>query len=104
MQYQKKDINEIIKDAFELEHQGQFKSAIELLYQGLNIEVDNVEILSQIADLYRKLKNYDIANEYALKALRQNKIADFATDVLFKIYVETNNLQEELIMIITIKI
>ena len=88
---QDKNIREIIKNAFELEKNGQYKSAIELLYQGLNIEPDNVELLAQISSLYLKLKNYEIAQEYALKALDKTSDSSFAKQTLINIYLATNS-------------
>lgn len=91
---QNEKITQIVKDAFELEKNEQYKSAIELLYQGLNIEPDNNTILGQIAFLYFKLKNYDIAKEYAQKALLNDNNLNFAKDVLIKIYIETQDIEE----------
>lgn len=85
---QNEEIISIVKNAFELEKNGQFKNAIEVLYQGLNIEPDNVELLAQIAYLYFKLKNYEIAEEYAQKALERDFSSDYAKNVLIEIYTE----------------
>ena len=91
---QSEEIISIVKDAFELEKNGQFKNAIEILYQGLNIEPDNVELLAQIAFLYFKLKNYEIAEEYAQKALERDFSSNYAKNVLLKIYTETQNTEK----------
>lgn len=88
---QNEEIISIVKNAFELEKNGQFKNAIEVLYQGLNIEPDNVELLAQIAFMYYKLKNYEIAEEYAQKALERDFSSDYAKNVLIKIYTEIKN-------------
>ena len=41
-----------ITQSFDLKRQGYYKQAIEMLYKALAIEGNNVEILSQLADLY----------------------------------------------------
>ena len=43
------EIIDLIKQAFELEANKQYKKAIEMLYKGLAIEQDNVDLLLQIA-------------------------------------------------------
>lgn len=63
---------EYIKQAFELKESKNYKPAIEMLYKALEIENDNVEILSQIAELYFLLNNYSRALQYLEKALQIN--------------------------------
>ena len=50
-----------IKKSFELKNSKLYKEAIEMLYKALECEEgsENCEIISQIADLYVLLKNYD---------------------------------------------
>lgn len=63
---------EYIKQAFELKESKNYKPAIEMLYKALEIENDNVEILSQIAELYFLLNNYSRALQYLEKTLQIN--------------------------------
>ncbi len=58
-----------IKKAFELKESQLYKPAIEMLYKALEIENDNVEILSQIGELYFLLNNYSRALQYLEKVL-----------------------------------
>ncbi len=59
-----------IKQAFELKSSGMYKQAIEMLYKALETETDNIEILSQIGELYFLLNNYTRANQYFEKVLQ----------------------------------
>ena len=63
---------EYIKQAFELKESQLYKPAIEMLYKALEIENDNVEILSQIGELYFLLNNYSRALQYLEKVLQIN--------------------------------
>ncbi len=63
---------EFIKQAFELKESKNYKPAIEMLYKALEIENDNIEILSQIAELYFLLNNYSRASQYLEKSLQIN--------------------------------
>lgn len=58
-----------IKQSFELKNQGFYKPAIEMLYKALSIDGDNIEILLQLAYLYRLLENYQRAIYYIEKVL-----------------------------------
>lgn len=61
-----------LKQAFQLQEEKHYKQAIEALYKALCIESDNVEILSQIAQLYYLMNNFERALEYAEKILDIN--------------------------------
>ena len=55
---------EYIKKSFELKHQKKYKEAIETLYKALeyqNDQDDNIEIVSQLGDLYILIESYDSA-------------------------------------------
>ena len=65
----KKNVVKYIQESFELKNQGFYKPAIEMLYKALTIESDNVEILSQLANLYFLLKNNKRAMHYVEKVL-----------------------------------
>ena len=58
-----------IKQSFELKSQGYYKPAIEMLYKALSIDGDNVEILAQLAYLYKLLDNPQRAIYYIGKVL-----------------------------------
>ena len=53
---------EFIKESFKLKEQGFYKPAIEMLYKALTIENNNIEILSELAELYYLLGIYYILN------------------------------------------
>ena len=59
-----------IKQAFELKESKNYKHAIEMLYKVLEIENDNLEILSQIGELYFLMNNYTRAVQYFEKVLQ----------------------------------
>ena len=59
-----------IKQAFELKESKNYKYAIEMLYKALELENDNIEILSQIGELYFLLNNYSRAVQYLEKVLQ----------------------------------
>jgi len=61
-----------LKQAFQLQEEKHYKQAIEALYKALCIETDNIEILSQIAQLYYLMNNFERALEYAEKILEIN--------------------------------
>lgn len=61
-----------LKQAFQFQEEKHYKQAIEALYKALCIEGDNIEILSQIAQLYYLMNNFDRAIEYAEKILEIN--------------------------------
>lgn len=67
------EILSYITQSFDLKRQGYYKQAIEMLYKALAIEGNNVEILSQLADLYFLLGNDERARQYAEKALEINE-------------------------------
>ena len=61
-----------LKQAFQLQEEKHYKQAIEALYKALCIESDNIEILSQIAQLYYLMNNFERALEHAEKILEIN--------------------------------
>ena len=65
-------IIDYIKQAFELKESKNYKPAIEMLYKALELENDNVSILSQIGELYFLMNNYGRAEQYFEKALQIN--------------------------------
>ncbi|MBR1943550.1 tetratricopeptide repeat protein [bacterium] len=71
------DNNEVlnyITKSFDLKRQGFYKPAIEMLYKALTIENNNVEILSQLAELYYLLENNQRAINYIEKTLEINPL------------------------------
>ncbi len=63
---------EYIKKAFDLKSQKCYKQAIEMLYKALEQEIDNIEILFQLGELYFLLNNFQRANHYLEKVLQKN--------------------------------
>lgn len=61
-----------LKQAFQFQEEKHYKQAIEALYKALCIESDNIEILSQISQLYYLMNNFERALEYAEKILEIN--------------------------------
>ena len=56
-------------EAFEFKRKGYYKQAIEIYYKLLSSLGDDVEILSELADLYYLLKNNERAMHYVNKSL-----------------------------------
>ena len=77
-----------IKKSFELKNSKLYKEAIEMLYKALECEEgrENAEIISQIADLYVLLKNYDRALEEYEKVLDIDKNHTHSLSEMSKIY------------------
>ena len=69
---EKTECIDYIKQAFELKESKNYKYAIEMLYKALELENDNLEILSQIGELYFLLNNYSRAVQYLEKVLQIN--------------------------------
>ncbi|MBR2525792.1 tetratricopeptide repeat protein [bacterium] len=69
-----KEVLSYITQSFDLKRQGFYKPAIEMLYKALTIENNNVEILSQLAELYYLLENYQRAINYIEKTLELNPL------------------------------
>lgn len=66
------EVLDYIKKSFELKNQGFYKPAIEMLYKALSLDSDNLEILVQLAHLYKLLGNFQRAVYYIEKALDIN--------------------------------
>ena len=88
-----------IKKSFELKNQGYFKPAIEMLYKALAIESDNLEILAQLAHLYKNLENHQRAIYYIEKVLELDKNHMDALILLKNIYLLQEQNQEANIII-----
>ncbi|MFA7658265.1 MAG: tetratricopeptide repeat protein [Candidatus Gastranaerophilaceae bacterium] len=86
-------ILDYIKKSFELKNQGYYKPAIEMLYKALAIDGDNMEILAQLAHLYKLLDNFQRAIYYIEKVLDiDNKHSDCLV-LLEEIYLLQGDLQ-----------
>ena len=90
------EVIEYITKSFDLKRQGYYKPAIEMLYKALNIENNNVEILSQLAELYYLLGNYQRAKNYIEKTLELNNNHFYCLDLMRKILVSEKNYNEAL--------
>ena len=77
-----------IKKSFELKNSKLYKEAIEMLYKALECKngEKNAEIISQIADLYTLLKNYERALEEYEKVLDIDENHTHSLDKISQIY------------------
>lgn len=89
---QDREVLDYIKQAFDLKAQGCYKQAIEMLYKTLEVEVDNIEILYQLGDLYFQLHNYPRAEKYFEKVLLKNPSHIDSYKLLMEIYLREDNL------------
>ena len=90
---------ELIKKSFELRAQKKYKEAIEMLYKVLEFENnldDNIEILSQLGELYILIESYDRALDQFLKALSIQPNHEYSAQKCFDIYLKTNQLNKAL--------
>lgn len=83
-----------ITQSFELKRQGYYKQAIELLYKALSIENNNVEILSQLGELYFLLENYERALQYIEKTLAIQSNHFECLKVLRQIYLKQQDYEK----------
>jgi tetratricopeptide (TPR) repeat protein len=81
-----------IKKSFELKNQGFYKPAIEMLYKALSIDENNLQILIQLAYIYKLLENFQRAVDYAEKVLYINPKHFEALSLLAEIYLLKNDL------------
>ncbi len=88
------EVLEYIKKSFELKNQGFYKPAIEMLYKALTIENNNVEIHSQLAELYYLLENYERATNYIEKTLELQPLHVDCLKLKEKIYISQENYVE----------
>ncbi|MBE7706536.1 MAG: tetratricopeptide repeat protein [Cyanobacteria bacterium SIG30] len=90
---------DFIKKSFELRNLKLYKEAIEMLYKALNcddISPKDVEITSQIGDLYFLLKNYDRAIEQYEKVLESDRLHKHTLFQMCKIYFMQKKYKEAL--------
>lgn len=90
------EILDYIKQAFELKSQQRYKQAIEMLYKALEIESENIEILSQLGELYFLLKNYSRAVHYLEKVITKTPSHIETLKILEKIFINTNEPEKAL--------
>lgn len=81
-----KEVLDYITKSFDLKRQGFYKPAIEMLYKALTIENNNIEILSQLAELYYLLENHQRAINYIEKTLEINPYHTDCLKLLKTIY------------------
>ena len=86
-----KEVLEYITKSFDLKRQGFYKPAIEMLYKALTIENNNIEILSQLAELYYLLENNQRAINYIEKTLELNPLHIDCLKLMKKIYMNDGN-------------
>ena len=73
-------------EAFELKRKGCYKQAIEVYYKQMSEVGENIEILSELADLYYLLENFERAKHYISKALDIDPKHVSSLRVMIKIY------------------
>lgn len=83
-----------IIEAFELKQKGYYKQAIEAYYKLLSIESNNIEILTELADLYYLLENFERAVHYTEKVLEQNSEHIGCLTILKNIFLKTGELNK----------
>ena len=87
-------MKQVMIEAFELKQKGYYKQAIEIFYKLLAKENDNIEILSELGELYLLLKNYDRAINYTNKALEINNSHIHSLSTACKIYIEKKEYEQ----------
>lgn len=90
---------ELIKKSYNLKREKKYKEAIEMLYKVLEFDneaQDNIEILSQLGDLYILIEGYDRALEKFQKILSISPQHEHALQKCFEIYFDTNQLNKAL--------
>ena len=81
-------MKQLMIEAFDLKQKGYYKQAIEIFYKLLAKENENIEILSELGELYLLLKNYDRSLHYIDKALEIDSNHINSLKVLRRIYTE----------------
>lgn len=89
-------ILDYIKKSFELKNKGYYKPAIEMLYKALSLDEDNIEILAQLAHLYKLLDNCDRAIYYVEKVLELNSKHLDCLSLLMQIMLEKEDYKSAL--------
>ncbi len=92
-----KEVLEYVKESFDLKDKGFYKPAIEKLYKALSIECENVEILSQLAELYYLLKNNKRAISYIEKTLEVDEKNINCLNLMKLIYLNEGNYAQALV-------
>ncbi len=87
-------MKKLMIEAFELKRKGYYKQAIEVYYKLLSKVGDDIEILSELADLYYLLKNNERAMHYAMKALEINREHVSSLKVVLEVNLSENKIKE----------
>lgn len=86
-------MKEYMIEAFQLKQKGYYKQAIEIYYKLLSNVDDNIEILTELADLYYLLKNNERALHYISKVFEVSPKHIDCLKILRKIYISENDLK-----------
>ena len=87
-------MKQLMIEAFDLKQKGYYKQAIEIFYKLLAKENENIEILSELGELYLLLKNYDRSLHYIDKALEIDSNHINSLKVLRRIYTEKQDYEQ----------
>lgn len=93
------EVINLLKDAFELKRQTKYKQAMELLYKALSLHPDNVEILTQVAQLHILLDNPSSACGIYEQLLAKKPDDVFVFEQLVSFYLSVFNYEKAKILI-----
>jgi len=74
--------------------QGRYESAIDMLYDELDVDPDNPDIMALLGFSYRKTQNYDDALTFYQWALKAEPDHIGANEYLGELYLETNQVDK----------
>lgn len=88
------EINNLIKESFDLMENKKYKEAIELLYPKLSDYTDNIEIIVQIANCYFMMAEYEQSEQYYEKAFEIDNNSTLVLDPLIDLKVQLEKFNE----------
>ena len=87
-------IKNILQEAFILKNKGYYKHSIEAFYKALELDNTNIELLYEIAHVYFLMHNNERALNYIEQILEKEPTHIETLQLLKKIFIEKNALQE----------
>ena len=88
------ELSSLIKESFQLIEKKDYKSAVELLYPKLAEYLDNIELITQIAQCYYCMGEIEQAEQYYEKAFEINNYLTLILDPLIDIKIEMEKYNE----------